>query len=271
MGLWQRDSIVFDGGRCDAETQVFWAQTSSIFIDLRIPADRPGFKSNDLTLLTENELCVLGEQKGFAGRLYGEGHHFTWKREIDFRPPNPRSDNGIIKIIGDNLYEEGDPTAILGEQYKEIYTRRQTGDHRRIALELMQHSGAPFCGSAAKEAFLVIIDDSFMFARSRPNTLRQAETLSELLVEARRNGTPVDQLIDCHIVKGQISNELEFEILLSTHPWTEGKNLFEIASAEIDGEKITLDHASCSSVWRIHDSNISHQKLSEIFKSSLDK
>ena len=268
QGLWQRDSIVFESGIRDNTTQIFWAQTASLFVDIRIPKDRPSMVSPDLSLLSEAGLVRMCEQKGFAGRLHYNGSLFTWRRAVDFRPPNVRADEAILRIVGDKLYEEGDPTAILAEQYVETYTRRRTGATSSIALELLSHTGKPFCRAGAQAAFLVIIDDVFMFARPRPRiVLPHAETLAELVLDAKRQGLPVSPLLDCHIAKGTITGAIPFEISLSTHPWTEGQPIFAADSAKVLKDRLTIDHGDSASVWRICESNVSPDDLVKIFIS----
>lgn len=266
-GLWQRDSLVMQSGEAEAKMRVFWAQTASVFVDLRIPADRPNCDISQIPMMDIGELKKLGQQKGFAGHLSRNGDVFFWHRDIDFRPPTARPDEGIVTIVGDKLYEGGDADAVLGEPYREIYSRRSRAAPRRIGLELISHDGAPFCGSPADTAYLVMIDDVFMFARSRPQRVRQAESLVELLVEAKEKGQPLLPLLDCHVAKGTVVGRTPFSIDLSTHPWTEGRPLFQIIDATMSKGSIALDHGTAKSVWRIRDSNISDDRLCQLFAS----
>ncbi|MGF6177917.1 hypothetical protein ABIE33_006237, partial [Ensifer sp. 4252] len=268
FGLWQRESIRFDDGSIDTTTRVFWAQTASHYIDIRIPAHRVDVADADLGSLSVAELASLGEQKGFAGTTVSEGNRFSWHRSIDFRPGNGRPDTGIVKIEGDMLYEEGDPSGVLGVGYRETYRRRAHANDRRVALELMETTGEPIYVRPKTPTLLILLGDYFLFARGRSGQLPQAETLTELLVPSLNDAATLAKLLDCEISFGRIQSNKGFWIVeLSTHPWRERHPLFELKGAEMAGGSLYLNHRKGRTKWSVTDSNIELGCLARIFFS----
>ncbi len=80
VGLWRREAIELQDGTSDRMTRVFWGQTLNLFVDIRIPMDRPsrtgclGFE--DFTI---EELTQLSEQHAFAGHVLVEDETCTWR------------------------------------------------------------------------------------------------------------------------------------------------------------------------------------------------
>jgi hypothetical protein len=187
-GLWQRREILLPDGTVDRTTRVFWGQTPSLYVDLRVPADRPpGAGRQSFADFSPDELLQLAAQKGFAGHIALDGSLCRWTRYLDYRPNNGRPDEGHLRLDGDRLYEEGDPTSVLGSAYRETYERIARGDRRSAALR----------AEGGREGVLVILDDHFLYARARQAPLPPAETLRELVEGSRsRAGRALSRLRD---------------------------------------------------------------------------
>ncbi|MGH6879816.1 MAG: hypothetical protein ACREFM_02765, partial [Hypericibacter sp.] len=212
VGLWCRESIRFPDGSKDDTTRVCWGQTRRLYVDLRIPQDRPqaeGRRSFDDFSLTE--LHRLAEQKGFAGHITMADGLCSWVRYIDYRPDTGRSDAGRLRIEGDTLYEEGDPTSILASAYQEIYHRERHATRLCAALRLVEHQPASATPDATG-AILIMIDDRFLFARPRQQSLPPAQTLRELVEAAGNDRALIHAYLDCEISLGGIAG--------SYRPWT---------------------------------------------------
>jgi hypothetical protein len=267
VGLWQRISIMLEDGTADTTSQVYWAQTSGIFVDLRLPAARTNCGVEELSGLSPAGLAALGEQKGFAGRTLCHDNVFIWFRSIDFRPPSGRLDTGLVRIEGDMLFEEGAPGSALGVGYREVYRRIAGGESRCLALELVASTGQAAGLLESGDALLVVLDGLFMFARKRKHDLPASETLTELLVAARGRQSELEALLDCHIALGHVeSGRDRWTIDLSTHPWTEGKPLFTAKTAELSGSRLRLDHGPGESLWEVRDSNLDGAALVSLFQ-----
>ena len=79
VGLWRRESIELRDGTFDRMTGVFWGQTRNLFVDLRIPANRPaslgrrGFE--DFTL---EELGRIAERCQLSSKLRSASSGRFW-------------------------------------------------------------------------------------------------------------------------------------------------------------------------------------------------
>lgn len=210
-GLWRRQSIAWPDGRVDDTTVVYWLQTASAFVDIRIPADRPDLRDRpSLTALDAAELACLARQGGFAGWTELAGDYCRWHREIDYQPPNGVPDEGRLRLRTDGtLIEEG-----VHEHYVEIWQPVACG------------SGAPHVGRPghddARDEILVVWGEVFLYARGRAAALPHAESLTALVEQ----GASLPALLDCDISLGvREGGRVPWEIRLSTLPFREGQSL----------------------------------------------
>ncbi len=260
VGLWCRESIELQDGTLDRTTQVFWGQSSNLFVDIRIPIDRPlrpgclGFK--DFTL---EELTQLSEQHAFAGHVLVEDETCTWMRFIDYQPNTGRPDRGHLRLEGNILHEEGGADSIIAMDYHEIYHRDVGGEERRIALRLESCGGQLFGESPPNDAILVVLDDHFMFARGRGCQLEPAETLHELVQKADGNRATIEAYLDCEVSIGRLGiDDHAWRIELSTPPWREGERLFAQGQARIEPDEklLRMDTPAGWARWRVFDTNL---------------
>lgn len=197
-GLWRRRSITWPDGRRDDTTTVYWLQTASAFVDIRIPAA----PRRDRTPLG------LARQGGFAGWTELAADRCRWHRQIDFQPPSGRPDEGRLYRLDGVLVEEG-----VHEPYVEVWERVGAG------------AGAVRVERAAEGEMLVACGDAFLFARDRPRVLPQAASL-EALVRAATGDEEIAALLDCEISFGlRAGGRVPWEIRLSTLPRREGAPL----------------------------------------------
>ena len=57
VGLWQRHEMLLPDGTADRTTRVFWGQTRSLYVDLRVPADRPTGEGRSRWRTTRRASC----------------------------------------------------------------------------------------------------------------------------------------------------------------------------------------------------------------------
>lgn len=225
-GLWRRSEILLPDGTADRTTNVLWGQTHSLFVDLRIPATRPAARGrqsfDDFSL---QELRSLADQKGFAGHIVVDGEICSWVRYIDYRPDNGRPDRGRLRIDGETLFEEGDPTSVLGSAYQEKYHRECKADRRSVALRKAGPTNSDSGGFDHCDAVLIVIDDRFLYARSRPMSLPPAETLSELVSTAGEDRDLIHRYLNCEVSYGAVDGDTSWQISSSTIPFREGQRL----------------------------------------------
>ena len=144
QGLWRRTGIWRSNGTSDLSTQVWWFQSASFHIDLRVPIDRPSMASRaQLATLAPAQLARFNAQTGFAGRTIVTGDRCEWRPEIAFPALSAELDAGWMRFDGeDAVHETG-----VDNSYEEDWVRMAAGPMRGVRLES--------AGSAAV-AYLII-------------------------------------------------------------------------------------------------------------------
>lgn len=254
-GLWQRREILLPDGTADRGTRVFWGQTRSLYVDIRVPAGRPSGEGRaSLADYAPGELRQLAEQKGFAGHVELSGTLCRWTRYIDYRPNNGRPDEGHLRVEGDWLYEEGDPGSVLGSAYRETYRRVAQHTRRSVALRCIAAAGG-------RDGVLVVLDDRFLWARSRRMDLPPAETLLDLIDKAGADRDLIHAYLDCEISYGRVEGPAAWIIELSTLPFRERQRLAGAARPGPDGAGIELESGAASDAWHIVESTMDRAAL----------
>jgi hypothetical protein len=268
VGLWRREAIVFSDGTEDRTTRVLWGQTRSLYVDLRIPADRPPARGrSSFDEFSEVELLRLADQMGFAGHVVLEGDLCSWVRYIDFQPNTGRLDRGRLELDGETLHERGESSSVLAKDYHEIFHREQKAERRCAALQCFLLMEGSAHEEGAGSAVLVLIDDQFLFARSRPQELPHAQSLRNLILAAGDDRALIHAYLDCEISTGTIEGSNPWRIRSSTIPFREGQRLFPRSSAANNEEMSSLelhgDHRFRH--WQIIDSSIPSDDLLTLF------
>ncbi|MCW2524005.1 MAG: hypothetical protein JWO63_2340 [Frankiales bacterium] len=202
-GAWRRTRLILPDGSGDADaTTVTWLQSTSLYVDLRQPADRPAFGgatdgdsggfSGEADLSQRQRDWIAG-QEGFAGSLNKAGAVFSWRRELDLRPPGAFADEGTLAYQGEVLVEEG-----IHQPYAEHWTRVDAGNSPRWGVRVS--------GDGGQLGLLFRVGDWFGWAHG-PGGPQSAES-----------GSPWART---EISLGLISNG-EWRIVRSSRPLREG-------------------------------------------------
>jgi hypothetical protein len=269
IGLWRREVKEMEDGSADRTTRVFYGQTRNLYIDIRIPIDRPatppgrGFEGYSL-----EELAQIAKQQAFAGHAVIEGGRCTWHRTIDYQPRTGRPDSSLIEVEGDTLHERGDANSVTGMNFYESYHRECRGDERRLAFRLAESDGTPFGDRTAHDAFLVVLDDRFWFARARASDLAMGKSLPDLVREAGDDRAAIEACLDCEISFGCLGEgDGAWRIEFSTLPWREGERLFPRGQADFEAESdlLRLDTPAGSATWRLFDANLPGDTIRALF------
>lgn len=251
-GLWKRVSIETPDGARDTQTQVFYLQTSSCFGDLRVPIDRPDLKHSSFTSLTQKDVAALTRQQRFAGITQFEQGQCQWLRYIDYQPPQPIRDIGLLHWQGDLLIEDG-----VDQAYREEWQKIDDGSGDYTALVLPASDTSDH--ASTWQASLVIAGDYFIYSRNRPIALPAAETLADCLTHAIDFEQQQNHLA-CEISFGLCrSGRVPWEVMRSTIPWREGVALWSLSDlvVDLDRQQVlqTIHQADTSRVqrWKIHE------------------
>ncbi len=117
-GLWRRNYISRSNGTIDKTTAVWWFQSSSYHIDLRVPQD-----------CQEHHKIT-----GFAGiTVLTDGSRCEWQPEIAFPVREDSVDAGFMRFEGDLLYETGVDGTYEEEWYR-VMNQNMTS-YRSVDLE----------------------------------------------------------------------------------------------------------------------------------------
>ncbi len=191
-GLWTRSLIVWPDGQRDATTNVWWLQGPGFYADLRQPMGAPDFGGvQRLVDVTPALLVWMATQEAFAGELRFDGDAFEWERGIDLHPSGPHGDRGRLWFEAEVMIERGVHVA-----YIEHWHRRSAPAKRCAAARLSSDDG--------RRAYLVRVDDLFMYARGRESPLPPNTTLLEC-VQGAHSHEAACRLVDFEVAYGRIS------------------------------------------------------------------
>jgi hypothetical protein len=152
QGLWRRTGIWRSNGTSDLSTQVWWFQSASFHIDLRIPIDRPSMDSRaQLARLAPAQLARFSAQTGCAGKTVVTGDRCEWRPEIAFPALSADLDAGWMRFDSeDAVHETG-----IDNSYEEDWIRMASAPMRGVRLEA---TGSPvLAGSAGSPAVAYLI------------------------------------------------------------------------------------------------------------------
>lgn len=220
-GLWRRVVLEAPGTPPDTTTRVWWLQTPTLYVDLRLPAARRGVPScTTLDAASDDDLDTLAQQAGFAGQTWLDGTLCRWQRDIDFQPPSGVPDEGRLRIDDGWIVEDG-----VHASYREVWQREDDSVGDWIARRWTERPGKP----DARVCYLVAGGDWFLFARARSGPpLEQAPSLAELLARRALDRAGRAALLDFEISLGHRESATPartWRVELSTLPEREGEPL----------------------------------------------
>lgn len=270
VGLWGRESITLADGTVDRDTQVYWGQTRTLYVDLRIPADRARMsRARTFSALSAEDVRRLAQQRGFAGHISIIGDQCTWFRDIDYQPDTGRPDTGRLRLDGDVLFESGAPESVVGAGYEEVYRRVSRGDRLRAALRQVDAGSSLRADSSSPGMIVVLLDDRFLCARARVQKLPAAASLQSLINAAGQDLQRIRSFLDCEVCLGTVGRGDGLQIELSTIPFREGEPLFPPVGADVDesGSHLTLRGPDWVSRWQILETTVAPRDLAVLFST----
>ena len=211
--LWRRTALVVPGRPVDTTTEVLWLQGEECYIDLRIPADAPALSALPPADLRRDELLALCELQAFAGVLVDDGETWTWVRDFDLHPPEPRPDRGRLHLADGVLVETG-----VGRDYHEDWVAEPTGeDPTHLELSLRAADG--------RRGLLLCVGDRFGYVRDRDP--RSCPRLLMPLRDTVERAEPdrAHALLDLEISLGTVDPDGTWRITRSTLPQRVGDDL----------------------------------------------
>ena len=132
-GVWKRTLLVDEAGSEDAESEVYWLQSTKLCGDIR-----KHLRPSTMADLAANNGAPMMD--AFAGELIETDGVFRWKASLSYRDPNGQPDEGRLSWIGDDLDEHGVHSA-----YRERWVRIAPASSHDFALALRHPEGGRQC------------------------------------------------------------------------------------------------------------------------------
>lgn len=242
-GVWRR-SLLQTTELLDADSIVYWMQTSRWHADIRIPASRPDFtRVHSLQDCDRVRLRWLASQQGFAGVTEIEASNgkevCRWHRVVDFQPPTAMPDAGLMQFEPDRLVETG-----VHADYLEHWQQVPDSSAGFAVLRQRTKPGSIAPGTLR---WLLIAGDHVMHVRSRPSAwpahMRAGINLSVLDERTLR------AMLDFEISFG-MRTAGGWRILHSTLPWREGENV-DVQIARPRSKLVDLAWNGTWSPWEV--------------------
>jgi hypothetical protein len=239
----------------DLDTRVFWMQTACMHIDIRIPATRSLFDAaTTLDDLTHDQLTELATQAGFAGvttvetaavhTASGRLDRCTWRRQIDFSPPDDAADVGTMRFETPDVVLEDGIDAVYHERWERdpasigVTWAMRLSQRDACAAGLLTRHADRNAGTGthrdAPEVFVARCGNFFMFARSRSPQAQamlasyRGRRLVDVIRDPALDIDDVRALLDFEISLGWVqgADGARWTIGLSTLPWREAQAAF---------------------------------------------
>jgi hypothetical protein len=190
LGLFRRKSISFCTGFTDETTVVYWMQSKTFSIDLRLP---------------EAAATLLTERQGWVGdTLWDEAtRELSWKIARSYQPSNQWPEPARLNFIG-NCVLEFAPSGAYVEDW-----RQKSSSGPYLGLRLVSMLNETTGQELPIDGGFVIAGEHAAFAQSRlpeiDNALQRAASLDEALAdaiatEAQIESYEVSVAIDGHAV-----------------------------------------------------------------------
>jgi hypothetical protein len=227
-GLWRRSLLETADGR-DTGTTVFWLQAARWHADIRIPAGRPDFTGIDsLAGCDGMQRAWLATQQGFSGittvRKEAGGEICSWRRLVDYQPPQAMPDEGWMRFEPTRLVETGMHAAYL-EHWHLV-------PHSSEDMAVLESADAVDTDGGRTE--MLFLAGRYLMHLAWPQASAYAKT---------------GAMLDFEISFGERSAN-GYVIVHSTMPWLEGKERALRIIAQ-EGDIVELACDGCVRKWKL--------------------
>ena len=219
LGCWRRAWIEFADGTIDDTTTVVWLQTSSLMVDVRIPADRRNLASrtgfDDCTIDDLRALAASDASSGFtdcgpvAMDLNGErsatASWHTRGHGVNFQPLSAYPEPGLMTWSDDGtvMFERA-PSGAYTEEWRLVPGSRDPLTVTSVGSNTVYRAG-----------------DIAVVVRDRAIPIPRQARLPDLLDEHADDRAMLEALLDCEFSVAQRNND-RWTVCTSTLPWREG-------------------------------------------------
>jgi hypothetical protein len=221
-GCWKRAWIEFSDGSIDDASRVFWLQTPSRMVDVRIAADRPQLAHrtglHDCSLDELRAIARSDSSSGFtecgpvvlddAGARTATASWHTRGHGVNFQPVSAFPEPGLMSWSDDGtVMVERAPSGAYVEQW-----------------QLVPGSRDPLSVTDVGDRQLYRAGDVAVLVRDRPIPIPRMARLADLLDDYGQDRPMIEALLDCEFSVAERTGG-EWTITTSTLPWREGNVL----------------------------------------------
>ena len=230
LGCFRRRSITFYNGLCDTSTEVYWLQTRSLCVDLRVSPARPRARGRmRLDDFSDPELELLAQAEGGAARTDWDGTAMRWSDWHAFQLHDKWPERGYLRRVGDCVIEFPPSGA-----YVEDWRAQQSRPGLLLGLNLMEEREPASGRVTHRGGALLVCGDHAALVRGRPG-LAPADRWADVLRDCGPR-QPAQELFACETSYARRDPASgDFTIALSTNPLREGQVLRIREGFEVDG------------------------------------
>lgn len=256
-GAWTRDWIEVRGLR-SSRFAVHYLQAPRLFADMRIPIQRPALpNATSFADLSDADLAMLAQQRGFAGWASASADTFTWHHEIDFQPSDGTPDIGRVEPVEPSRWYEH----ALDSSYVESW-RSMASDDTTVLVIRGERAGR-------LDQTLLVVGDYFLYVRNRSINLPEAPSLDSLIARTHAGREQIIAYLDCEFSWGHVRGGVRpWQVEASTLPWNEGHSLPFVSAVAITPDSTSPLVRVPGLRWSVPTNTLSKTQLAALFPGS---
>lgn len=257
IGLYKRNIISFYNGKSDNTTDVFWMQSRTFTIDLRLPKSR--IDKKNLDNYSKDELKEIGNYEGFLADSIYNGEELSWEGGISYHNRNKYPEPALLKKVGNCLLEFCPSNA-----YVEDWRLQNSSDNYLVGLDLIEEVNVSKNEIIRNSGGLIIAGEYAALCLGRKKEIDDKfnsmdSSLEDILLDEDTNILFKEELLsfETSLAKGTLEDG--YNVLFSTNPKRYDENLFIL-----DGFELSEDEK-----YIIHKFTKNDEKIKRVYKIDL--
>ncbi len=228
LGCFRRRSISFANGETDRSTIVYWFQSRTFTIDLRLPIAEEQAPALELSHYSQEQLNVLANYEGWVADSQWDGAQMSWQNETSLQVHNRWPEPAELHRIGNCMIEFAPSGAYVEDWRSQL---NETGP--LIGLRLIEES-SPVTGQRFhRGGGLIVCGNHAALVLGRSEALEpETGALPELVAEPGTDSVRLQQLFNFETSVAQGSLDTGYTVVHSTCPERVGQALLNLDGFE---------------------------------------
>lgn len=228
LGCFRRRSISFANGETDRSTIVYWFQSRTFTIDLRLPLLDEQAPAIDLAHCSQEQLKVLANYEGWVADSHWDGALMSWQNETSLQVHNRWPEPAELRRIGNCMIEFAPSGAYVEDWRSQL---NETGP--LIGLRLIEES-SPVTGQRLhRGGGLIVCGNHAALVLGRSEALEpDTGVLPELVADAETDSVRLQQLFNFETSVAQGAIDTGYTVVHSTCPERVGQALLNLDGFE---------------------------------------